>query len=58
MFWFPGVGHAEDLNYIFQNSENENLSNYSNEEVITHNRIIELWSQFIKYRYVLNFFIS
>ncbi|CAH1099303.1 unnamed protein product [Psylliodes chrysocephalus] len=47
---FPGVGHAEDLNYIFQNSENENLSNYSNEEVITHNRIIELWSQFIKYR--------
>ncbi|CAG9865182.1 unnamed protein product [Phyllotreta striolata] len=45
---FPGVGHGEELNYLFQNSYNEDLSRFPEEDVAAHERVMVLWSQFIR----------
>nr|AIY68367.1 esterase [Leptinotarsa decemlineata] len=44
-----GVGHAEELKYLFRDSSNADLNKFPEEDVKTHQRMIDLWTQFIKY---------
>nr|XP_023027567.1 uncharacterized protein LOC111515583 [Leptinotarsa decemlineata] len=44
-----GVGHAEELKYLFRDSSNADLNEFPQEDVKTHQRMIDLWTQFIKY---------
>ncbi|KAL1492311.1 hypothetical protein ABEB36_012784 [Hypothenemus hampei] len=48
-----GVDHAEDPKYLFMKSDssysNEDLSKFPAEDVLTHYRLIELWTNFVKY---------
>ncbi|KAJ8951543.1 hypothetical protein NQ318_020416 [Aromia moschata] len=44
-----GVGHAEDIRYIWDMSPYLDPSEYPEEDVVTRNRILKLWSNFVKY---------
>lgn len=40
------IQHAEELNYIFLN---RSISEISESDALTHNRLIKLWTNFVKY---------
>ncbi|KAG5874941.1 hypothetical protein JTB14_023097 [Gonioctena quinquepunctata] len=44
-----GVGHQEEIEYLFRTNNNKDLTQFPAEDVLTHDRLVELWSQFIKY---------
>ncbi|KAK9885222.1 hypothetical protein WA026_010726 [Henosepilachna vigintioctopunctata] len=49
--YYPGaesVGHSEDLSYVFPEIL-ENISNYSEKDLVTIDRMTLLWTNFVKY---------
>ncbi|XP_050509776.1 juvenile hormone esterase-like [Diabrotica virgifera virgifera] len=45
----PGVGHAEELNYLFQSWVNSNINEYPPEDLKVQKELLTLWTNFIKY---------
>ncbi|KAJ8951544.1 hypothetical protein NQ318_020417 [Aromia moschata] len=43
------VGHAEDIRYIWDMSPYLDPSEYPEDDIMTRNRILKLWSNFVKY---------
>ncbi|CAH1099298.1 unnamed protein product [Psylliodes chrysocephalus] len=44
-----GVGHQEELGYFWHNATADNLNRFPKEDILTHERVMDLWSQFIKH---------
>ncbi|KAG5865661.1 hypothetical protein JTB14_029200 [Gonioctena quinquepunctata] len=44
-----GVAHQEEVEYLFRTDRNKDLNKFPAEDILTHDRLVELWSQFIKY---------
>nr|WEQ60881.1 esterase [Phaedon brassicae] len=42
----PGVGHVEELGYLFRTY----YSNSSTNDIITRDRMVKMWTNFVKYR--------
>ncbi|CAH1104361.1 unnamed protein product [Psylliodes chrysocephalus] len=45
----PGVGHTEELNYLFQNKFNKNIDSFPTSDLKVQETILTLWTNFIKY---------
>ncbi|CAH1154472.1 unnamed protein product [Phaedon cochleariae] len=43
-----GVGHEEELRYLFRDSQNADISEFPEDDILTHNRMVYMWSQFVK----------
>lgn len=44
-----GVGNREELGYFWHNATADNLDQFPKGDIVTHERVMDLWSQFIKY---------
>nr|XP_023023901.1 venom carboxylesterase-6-like [Leptinotarsa decemlineata] len=44
-----GVAHQEEIEYLFRCLNNRDLSKFPEEDRITHDRLVTMWSQFVKY---------
>ncbi|CAH1107085.1 unnamed protein product [Psylliodes chrysocephalus] len=43
------VGSKEELGYFWHNTTADNLDQFPKEDILTHERVMDLWSQFIKH---------
>ncbi|CAH1106974.1 unnamed protein product [Psylliodes chrysocephalus] len=43
------VGNKEELGYFWHNATADNLDQFPKEDILTHERVMEMWSQFIKH---------
>ncbi|KAJ8943543.1 hypothetical protein NQ318_023054 [Aromia moschata] len=41
------VGHSEELQYLWRNSRNDDVSVFPEADVLTHKRLIALWTNFV-----------
>ncbi|XP_074030604.1 para-nitrobenzyl esterase isoform X1 [Leptinotarsa decemlineata] len=44
-----GVAHQEEIEYLFRSSNNRDMSKFPEEDRITHDRLVTMWSQFVKH---------
>lgn len=50
------VGHTEDLKYFWSTESNSDLSKFPEEDRLMLHQYSEIWTNFIKYGYVLFLF--
>lgn len=41
------VGHSEELQYLWRNSRNEDIDKFPDVDVLTHKRLLKLWTNFV-----------